>query len=98
VVIRKSVEADSSSRVQFLEASLPGYEFWSRGIELSRVFGIGSWRIMARKELGWERRLHASFELTDCYKSVARIRIVKTDNRSACVTVNCKMCKSAIAL
>jgi hypothetical protein len=25
----------------------------------------------------------------DCFKSVARIRLVKTENRSACVTVNC---------
>jgi hypothetical protein len=29
---------------------------------------------------------------------VARIRVVKTENPSACVTVNCKVCKSAIAL
>jgi hypothetical protein len=36
------------SRVEFREASLPGYEFGSRGTELSRVFGIGSSRIMAK--------------------------------------------------
>jgi hypothetical protein len=33
-------------------------------------------------------------------KSVARIRLVKTENHSVCVcvTVNCKVCRSAIAL
>jgi hypothetical protein len=31
-------------------------------------------------------------------KSVAGIRLVKTENCSACVTVNCKVCRIAIAL
>jgi hypothetical protein len=30
-------------------------------------------------------------------KYVAGIRLVKTENPSACVTVNCKVCTSAIA-
>jgi hypothetical protein len=34
----------------------------------------------------------------DCYKFVARIRLVNTENASVYVTVNCKVCRSAIAL
>jgi hypothetical protein len=70
------------------------------GIEPSRVFGIGSCRIMARKELQTVKedfmcdlKVHR-----DYYKSVARIRLVKTENPSACAAVNCKVCRSAIAL
>jgi hypothetical protein len=33
--------------------------------------------------------------VTDCFNSVARVRLMKTENPSACVTVNCK---SAIVL
>jgi hypothetical protein len=32
-----------------------------------------------------------------CYKSVARIRLMKTEDPSMCATVNCKLCRSAIA-
>jgi hypothetical protein len=56
VFIKKSSEAGSCSRVQFRDASLPGYELGSRGIELYRVFGIGTYRIMVKEELDCERK------------------------------------------
>jgi hypothetical protein len=45
------------NRVEFREASLPRYEFGSGGIELSRAFGIGSCRTIARKELDCEKEI-----------------------------------------
>jgi hypothetical protein len=34
----------------------------------------------------------------DCYKSVAWIRLLKAENPSTCVTVNCKVCRIATVL
>jgi hypothetical protein len=77
------------------------YELWSRGIELSwQVQNIGKKGIRQCKE-----DFICDLKLKrDCYKSVARIRLVKAKNSSlcvcvcVCVTVNCKVCRSPIAM
>jgi hypothetical protein len=38
------------------DASLPGYDLGSRGIEWSQVLGIGSRRIRARKGINCEKK------------------------------------------
>jgi hypothetical protein len=44
------------------------------------------------------RRFHSDLKRYFVLRSAARRRLVKTQNPSTCATVNCKMCKSAIAL
>jgi hypothetical protein len=53
---------------------------------------------MARTQLRCEKMLHVWFEVTHYYKPVARIKLVKSENPIVCVTVNCEVCRSAIAL
>jgi hypothetical protein len=79
-------------RVEFRDASLPKYELGSRGIEFSRVFEIGSCRIMSMKKLGGAKKASGVI-WSDSYKSVARIRLVKTEKPSAWGTVNWKLCR-----
>jgi hypothetical protein len=74
------------------------YEADSCSIELSRVFGIGSRRIMARIRL-WKEDCMCDLKLQwNYYKSVARIRLVKAEKPSACATVNWEVCRITVAL
>jgi hypothetical protein len=56
VVIKKCPVVVESSPDEFRDASLSGCELGSRGIELGRVFGNDSNKIMARKELSYEKK------------------------------------------
>jgi hypothetical protein len=88
-----------SRRFEFRDTSLPGCQLGSRGVELSRVFGIDSCRIKARNELGREKKTSCViWSDSETYEPVDKLRLVKTERHNACVTVNCKVCRSAIAL
>jgi hypothetical protein len=72
---------------------VPGYELGSRGTELIwQLQNNGKKAIRRRKED------YVCCNDSETDKSVARTRLVKTENTSTCVTVNCKVCRPAIAL
>jgi hypothetical protein len=71
----------------------------SSWVDLSQVFGIGSCRYGKKGIRLWQEDSMCDLKLKgDGYKSVARIRLVRTENPRACVTVNWKVCEIAMVL
>jgi hypothetical protein len=58
--------------------------------------GIHTSREITRKEIGCMKKTQCVILIAS--ETVARIRLVKIENPSACVTVNCKVCTSASAV
>jgi hypothetical protein len=81
--------------VEFRDASLPGFELGNREIELSWQLQNNDKKVITLCEEDFMCDLKRPW---DCYKSVATIRLMKTEKPNACVAVNCNVCRSAIAL
>jgi hypothetical protein len=90
--------------------SLLGNESVNTFSMFSRVSGLQPVRMWASEQRNWIESSLRNWQIQnngkkrirlwqwDSYNSVARIRLLKTDNPSECVTVNCKVCRLAIAL
>jgi hypothetical protein len=65
-----------------IESSLRNWQLQNNGEKRNRL-----WQDDFMCDMKWQG---------DCYKSVARIRLVKTENPSMCATVNCKVCSAVL--
>jgi hypothetical protein len=97
---------DKEERLIQLSFETPGCQNMSLGAEKLN-WGIRIIECSSVELVGWLWRedLACNFKTScmlqlqwDCYKSVARIRLVKTEDTYMRVTVNCKICRSVIAL
>jgi hypothetical protein len=71
-------------QTNWIESSLRNWQLQNNGKKLIRL---------------WKQDFMCDFKLQGAgYKSVAGIRLGKTFNSSACATVKCEVCRSAIAL
>jgi hypothetical protein len=73
---------------------------WESGCRVLEMAVEGEWKEIARNKfrLCKEDFMYDLKLQWDGYEFVARIRLVKTENPSACVKVNCNVCRSAIVL
>jgi hypothetical protein len=78
-------QRSSFKSIEFQDAIPPGYELGSRGIELRIEY------VEVAVELGCERTYVCCGDSETVIKSVARIRLVTTEDTSVCVMVNVSM-------
>jgi hypothetical protein len=88
--------------VRSWQSSVEEFVLISRWQKFGRVLAMaveGDREEMAGKELVCDKKTSCViWSYSDTDKSVARIRLRKMENPSECVTVNCKVYRSAIAL